>query len=184
MKTNIYFVRHGEVENPQKVWYGRLSGFPLSKTGKKRMEDAGDKLKDKNIDIIYSSPLLRARQSSEIIRQKLNLKKTHYSQKILEVKSSLQGEPLSALDKIKFSVFKSPDNNVKGETIDECLRRMENFINNCLQKHQGKNIVVVSHGDPIMVVRAKIIGLPIINDSIRPGRKDYIKNGEYYLVKI
>lgn len=184
MKTNIYFVRHGDVENPKKIWYGRLPGFPLSKLGKKQMEDTGGILKDKSIDIIYSSPLLRTKQSAEIIRQKLNLKKIHYSRKILEVKSSLQGEPLLTLNKIKFFVFKSSDNSVKGETIIEMLKRMESFIKDVLQKHQGKNIVAASHGDPIMVVRAKYKGLPIVNDSIRPGRKGYIKKGEYYLLTI
>lgn len=184
MKTNIYFLRHGDVVNPKKIWYGRLSGFPLSKLGKTQMEKISGKLRSKKITIIYSSPQLRSSQSAEIIRQKLNLKKIHFSRKILEVKSSLQGELLSTLNKYKFFVFKSADNSVKGETIIEMLRRMESFIKDILQKHQGKNIVAVSHGDPIMVVRAKYKGLPIVNDSIRPGSKGYIKKGEYYLLKI
>ncbi len=184
MKTKIYFVRHGDVVNPNKIWYGRLPGFPLSKLGKKQMQDTSEKLKDKNIDIIYSSPLLRASQSAEIIKQKLNLKKIYFSKKILEVKSSLQGELDSTLKKINFNIFKSPGNLAKGETIDECLERMESFIKDVIKKHQGKNIVVVSHGDPIMLVRARYKGLPIVNESIRPGSKDYIKKGEYYLLTI
>lgn len=184
MRTNIYFVRHGNVVNPKKIWYGRLPGFPLSKIGKKQMEVIGDKLKDKNIDIIYSSTLLRASQSAEIIREKLNLKKILFSKKILEVKSSLQRVKDSALKKINYFIFKSPENHIKGETIEECLERMESFLAEILQKHKGKNIVVVSHGDPIMLMRAKYKGLPIVNESIRPGSKGYIKPGEHYLLII
>lgn len=184
MRTNIYFVRHGDVVNPKKIWYGRLSGFPLSKSGKRQMKEAGDKLKKKSIDIIYTSPLLRASQSAEIIKEKLNLKKIYFSKKILEVKSSLQGEKLSILNKIRFFIFKSQGNSIKGESIEDLFKRMESFIAEILQKHQGKNIVVVSHGDPIMILRAKYMGLPIINDSIRPGSKGYIKQGEYYLLTI
>lgn len=184
MKTNIYFVRHGDVINPKKIWYGRLSGFPLSKLGRKQMEDISNKLKDKSIDIIYSSPLLRANQSAEIIRERLNLKKIYYSKRILEVKSSLQGEKLSFLNKIKFFIFKSPDNSINGESIEDLLKRMESFITDVLRKHHSENIVVVSHGDPIMIVRAKYKGLSIVNESIRPGNKGYIKQGEYYLLTI
>lgn len=129
----------------------------------------------KNISFIYSSPILRARKSAEIVRRKLGLSKIHFSKELLEVKSSLQGQPESYLASINYNVFATT-----GETLEDLSNRMQKFVARITKLHKGKNIAAVSHGDPIMIIRAKIAGLPIINDSIRPGRKDYIKPGEIY----
>lgn len=67
MKTIIYFMRHGEVHNPDKILYGRLSRFRLSDVGKEGIHTIANELKEKGVDIIYSSPLLRARQTAGIV---------------------------------------------------------------------------------------------------------------------
>lgn len=184
MKTRIYFVRHGEVHNPLKIWYGRLPFYRLSANGKQQIENTAEYLMDKNIDIIYSSPLLRARQSAEILRKKLGLSKVNFSKEILEVKSSLQGLPDAYLASINYDIFASSENKITGETIEDLSQRVQRFIAKLVKLYKGKSIIVVSHGDPIMIVRAKNLSLPIINDSIRFGEKDYIKTGEVYLLTI
>lgn len=184
MKTKIYFVRHGEVHNPEKIWYGRFPFYCLSVNGKLQIENTAEYLMDKNIDIIYSSPLLRTRQSAEILRRKLGLSKIHFSKEILEVKSSLQGQPEVYLASINYDIFASAGNKITGETLEDLSRRMQRFVTRVTKLHKGKRIIVVSHGDPIMIAKAKYAGLPVINNSIRPGGKDYIKPGEIYLLTI
>ena len=183
MKTWIYFVRHGEVVNPKNIWYGRLPKFNLSTKGRIEIEQTAKFLSNQNIDLIYSSPLLRARQTAEIIRKELHLNSVFYLNNLLEVHSSMEGKLFSYLRSIDYDVYADPNNKIIGETIEELAKRMKTFIDYVTKIHKGKRIVAVSHGDPIMMVRAIVKGLPIKNASLHPGEENYIKHGEAYLVE-
>ena len=68
------FVRHGETEyNRLNKRMGGWIDEPLNETGLKQAEELARKLKD-NFDIIISSPLKRAKKTSEIIAKKFNKK--------------------------------------------------------------------------------------------------------------
>lgn len=181
--TQIFFVRHGEVDNPDKILYGRLPGFPLSQNGRKQIAKTTQTLSKENISAIYSSPLLRTKKTAEIISEILHLP-INYSEEILEVRTSLQGKTLSYISAHfpKMNVYAAAKNNTSGETIEDIAKRMQKFIDRKIKKHKGKNIVVVTHGDPIMIVKAQIKGLPIEINSIRP-IKGYIQPGEIYMAK-
>lgn len=183
MTTRIFFVRHGEVNNPNKVMYGRLPGFSLSSYGKKQIADSAQQLFKNKIDSIYASPLLRTKQSAKIIADILHLP-INYSEDILEVKSSLQGQTFSYLSAHfpKLNIYISAKNNASDETIEDVAKRMQKFTYKIIKKHEGKNIVVVGHGDPIMILKASKEKLPMKIDSIRPS-KGYIKTGEIFLAE-
>ena len=72
--NKIYLLRHGEVHNPDKILYGRLPRYKLSKEGIQAIKKVGQKLKNKKINHIYTSPLLRARQTAGIIGDILSIK--------------------------------------------------------------------------------------------------------------
>ena len=61
-RTIIHVMRHGEVENPNGVLYGRLPGFGLTELGHQMAARAAQYLVDSGADIarVISSPLLRA----------------------------------------------------------------------------------------------------------------------------
>lgn len=181
MITRIFFVRHGEVDNPKKIWYGRLPGFGLSSEGKKQITKTAHSLSKQKIDALYSSPLLRTKQSAEIISKILHLP-INYSDDLLEVKSSLQGKARIHLLAINFNIFASEKNNVIGETIENVANRTQKFIKKIIKNHAGKNIAVITHGDTIMIVKALIEKLPIEINSIRP-IKGYVKTGAIYLAE-
>lgn len=182
MNTDIYFVRHGKVYNPTNVWYGRLPRFELDKEGREQIGQTAKFLAKEHIDYIYTSPLLRAKQTADSIKQKLKLRKMRFSKDLLEIKSSLQGTSFSYIKTLNYNVFAGPGSGITGETIEEVADRMQQFIHTVIKKHPGKKIVAVSHGDPIMLVKAKLKGLPIINESLRPGPEEYIQQGEIYKV--
>ena len=66
------FLRHGEVKNPKDILYYDIPGYELSITGKEQAAKAAKYLSE-NFEIkrIITSPLLRARQTSEIVNTKL-----------------------------------------------------------------------------------------------------------------
>lgn len=179
MTTKIFFVRHGEVDNPNKIWYGRFSGFPLSANGEKQILKTAQFLSAHDINAIYASPLLRTKQSAKIIADTLRLS-VNYSDHLLEVHSSLQGKTFDCIaSHWAENIYASSKNKIIGETIEQLSERMQKFITKIIKSHAGKNIVAVSHGDPIMIVKAHVEKLPIKIDSIRPV-SGYIERGGMY----
>jgi phosphohistidine phosphatase len=70
----LYFLRHGLAAD-REAWTGNDFERPLTDEGKKRMaREAATLAKlDLNLDLILTSPLIRASQTAEIVAQHLNL---------------------------------------------------------------------------------------------------------------
>ena len=60
----VHLVRHGEVENPDGVLYGRIEGFGLSVRGHRMAQLAAESLAGHDIRAIAASPLQRTRESA------------------------------------------------------------------------------------------------------------------------
>lgn len=70
----IYFVRHGLAGDPMN-WQGDDDLRPLTKKGQEQMAREAEILADliKDLDIIITSPLVRARQTAEIIAKQMKM---------------------------------------------------------------------------------------------------------------
>jgi broad specificity phosphatase PhoE len=71
--SDIYIARHGTTEANKKKIYMGTSGEGLAPEGKLQAERLGNFLRPLGIHRIYSSPLRRAVETSEIINQDLNV---------------------------------------------------------------------------------------------------------------
>jgi len=70
----LYFVRHGESEaNVQHVISNRESPYGLTEMGKQQAQALAESLGNIHFTAIYSSPILRARQTADIVSQSLNV---------------------------------------------------------------------------------------------------------------
>ena len=68
----IYLIRHGQTEfNDKNIFRGHLD-IPLNSYGNSQAESIGKILKVINFDVIYSSPLTRAKKTAEIINEYQN----------------------------------------------------------------------------------------------------------------
>jgi broad specificity phosphatase PhoE len=177
MQTIIYLIRHGEVDNPEKIIYGRLPNFGLTEKGKKQIENTAEFLKDKHIDKIYSSPMLRTRESAEIIQKKLHLFTVQIADEITEGLTAYEGKKVSDLDLLQSEVYLHPLSQTD-ETIQQLANRMQDFVKYLTEKHPGEHIVVLSHGDPIMAIKAVIKQTPLDFFSFKTDH--YIQHGEVY----
>lgn len=71
---NLYFVRHGESEaNVRHVISNRESPFGLTPRGRRQASTLAQALQDIPFTALYSSPVLRARETAEILARALNL---------------------------------------------------------------------------------------------------------------
>jgi phosphohistidine phosphatase len=73
--VNCYFLRHGVAVEPGE-WTGRDFDRPLTQEGIERMECEARAIADLSLDLdtIVTSPLLRARQTAEIVASRLKLR--------------------------------------------------------------------------------------------------------------
>ena len=117
--TAVHFVRHGEVYNPEKVYYGRLPGFHLSTAGFEEAAAVGPKLleaveaasdampslREGPPPAVLHSPLLRARETAEVAMAATKaplLPDLHEDPRLLEVCLPYEGRPISDLVDIGF----------------------------------------------------------------------------------
>lgn len=182
MKTTIIFLRHGEVDNRKGILYGRLPKFKLSQAGREKIQAVSRELKSKYIiSKIYTSPMLRAKQTAEIIAKNFNLK-PKISQLIIEVKLIFEGISVQEYkEKIQYRLY-SKDYVKRGqESIKEIADRMLKFVDIIRKRHPGEAILVVSHGDPIMILKA------VTSDILftwEYKKNNYLKTGEKVILEI
>ena len=164
MSTIIYLVRHGKVENPKQVIYGRLPGYGLSEEGKRQAHALGKHLSKQAIHAIYTSPLERARETASIISSYHNNIAVIHDELLLEVNSPyLEGKPFTYADTVKWDFYQEKYYSLGQERKEDLLERMEKAIEKIRLKHTGKSVVVVSHGDPIMITVSKLLNKPFLS---------------------
>ncbi len=74
MRKDFYVFRHGETElNKQKRWQGSGMDYDLNENGIKQAQGLIEKLKDKGLEKIFSSPLIRAKHTADVVAQALNI---------------------------------------------------------------------------------------------------------------
>ncbi len=167
MKTTLYLVRHGEVHNPEKVFYGRLPGFGLSELGKKQAETLGELLKHRPIAALYTSPLERAKETLSYVARHFPRLSVMLDERIIEVGSPLEGRSWEELERNQWNFYRySEHTRGGGEHLSDIWKRMRKFLTEAAKRHRGQEIVAVSHGEPIMVTHTKVTGkrlhLPIV----------------------
>lgn len=162
-------VRHADVHNPTDIVYGRLPRFGLSELGQRQSEAVAAFLAKLRVSALYSSPQLRARQTTSILNARLGCDRIHRSALIAEVLTGHEGQPNSILAG-KFNFY---DNLARSsdETISMVAARMLRFLDLARRRHRGGIVIGISHADPIMILRTAVLGLPLQIDSL---------HGRYY----
>jgi len=81
--TSLHLIRHGPVENPQNIIYGRTD-LPLSRSGVLHIESTAQRLIEQGIrpTAIVSSPLRRADETAKIFADAYNIPREHIAYSI------------------------------------------------------------------------------------------------------
>ena len=146
--TRISLVRHATVHNPSYLFYGRLPGFPLSKKGRFEAARSAAALKNLRIEGVFSSPLLRCRQTAaEILRYHCHIK-LKKSALITEIFTPFQGQPADIADSRNGDVYTGAD--AMYEQPEDILKRVQKFVFRTRRRFSGKHVVAVTHGDIVL----------------------------------
>lgn len=169
MNNQYFILRHGQslrnIENIAVCWPEKIYS-PLTKKGEKQIQEVGQKLKKEKIDLIFSSDLLRTKQTAGIVGKELGLE-PKLDKRLREVNVGIfNGRPINEFGSFWDEKEKLPPLEhylkrfqiapPKGEDYTEVEKRMYEFLREVEKKHQGKNILIVSHQRPLTLLEKAI----------------------------
>jgi broad specificity phosphatase PhoE len=156
MTTTVHLVRHGKVENPAGVIYGRLPGYHLSELGRKQAKAAADRLAGRDLKVVWASPLERAQETAAIIAEPHGVEVVTDA-RLIESGTTLEGVGRRARDFLlsprAWWDLRNPLKPSWGETFAEIRERMLAAVHDAVAAAEGAEVAVVSHQTPVLVAR-------------------------------
>jgi broad specificity phosphatase PhoE len=164
--TRVYLIRHADVENPKRLLYGHLDGFPLSARGREQATALGGRLSNSGLGRIVHSPLARAEETARLICQQLpkpvpllpepELREAEFSR-------YLQGLPYWQIPVRRplWFVHKARRGLVPGdESTDLMGGRILEVARRLVRERPGEPAALVSHADPLQAAWVLLDGRP------------------------
>lgn len=172
MRTTVHLLRHGEVENPTGVLYGRLPGFGLSVDGQQMARDAAEALRGRDVTAVVASPLQRAQETAGPIAAVFDLP-IHTDDRLIESENVFEGKTFGVGDgalrrPANWRHLTNPFTPSWGEAYDVVARRMLAAATAARDLAPGHEAVCVSHQLPIWTVRRFVEGRKLWH---RPDRR-------------
>ncbi|MFA6193366.1 MAG: class I tRNA ligase family protein [Parcubacteria group bacterium] len=161
--NKLFLVRHGEAENNVKriiLSHPKEGENPLTEKGQKQIEELAGYLEDKRIDVIFSSPIQRTVETAEIISKKTGAE-IIIDAKLTEVEcGKLEGTDWDSFIKLYPQMLNPDRTDSNGmEGLEDIRDRLVSFIDGLNKKYKGKNIVIISHGNPLRVMKGILLSM-------------------------
>lgn len=177
---NLYVVRHGQTEwNVKKKMQGRAD-IPLNKKGIEQAYIIKKNLSEYNIDMIYSSPLIRAKQTAEIINETMNIDIIYDNRLIERDYGEFEGINKSSFNYNEFWAYHKNKHYTKAENIQNFFNRVYNILDELKEKYQDKNILIVTHAGITKVIECYANGM-MQDENIGPFLPDNCSVTKYVI---
>jgi broad specificity phosphatase PhoE len=155
--TVVHLLRHGEVYNPEGVFYGRLPGFRLSDLGLRMAERAAGYFSSRDIVLVIASPMERAQQTAIPVAAAHDLD-VGTDPRITEATSVFQGQTFGVGDGSfrhprQWKHLRNPFRPSWGEPYQQVADRMLAAAADARDLARGHEVVLVSHQMPIWMAR-------------------------------
>jgi broad specificity phosphatase PhoE len=179
--TTIHLLRHGEVENPTGVLYGRLPGYHLSARGREMAERVAAHLAGEltpepgtigaeraDVVAVFASPMERAQETATPIAEAFGLP-IRTDERLLEAENQFQGLTFGVGDGSlrhprHWPLLVNPLRPSWGEPYRAQVARMLDVVATAREAARGHEAVLVSHQLPVWVTRRAIEGRRLWHD--------------------
>ena len=168
--TTVHLMRHGEVFNPDKILYGRLPGYHLSKLGHEMAQRVSIHLLDNGNDIahVVASPLVRAQETATPSALAFGLK-IETDERLIESANYFEGKTFGVGDgslrhPSHWPHLLNPFKPSWGEPYKEQVARMHAAVDTARQKAHGREALLVSHQLPVWMARQGYEGKKLWHD--------------------
>lgn len=169
----LYLIRHGETDyNKERKIQGSCD-IPLNEYGRELARETAEGLKDIPFDVIFTSPLCRARETAEWIARGRQI--PVYEDKRLQEICFGEYEGLCCGRRgynvpdggVFFDTFFFDTENYQappgGESFEDVISRTGAFLTELLQKreYQDKTVLLSTHGCALKAILANIYHTPV-----------------------
>ena len=180
MNTIVYLIRHADtidekgIRNTKETSQIINEKEILSIKGEEDSKRLSKNVELKNIDAIWCSSYVRAKQTAKYIAEENNLqinlddrlnerKLGNLEEIAIFMKDKKTRDP--SQEQLVYPKFKTSD----GESAEDTNKRMTDFLNDCLDENKGKKIAIVSHGGSIKFL---LLNWCKVNENMKLEYKD------------
>lgn len=161
------FMRHGEADNNvNRILVGRHIESHLTEIGRQQVRDTANYLKEILVDKVFVSPVIRARETAEIVCDVNNLD-YEIDERLYEIElGKLVGmnyEDIIEKHGNLFLKFYSGDEQMLDdygvESFTSVKMRIKHLLDEAMERYPDKNIIFVTHLDPIKAAISLLLDL-------------------------
>ena len=161
------FMRHGEADNNvNRILVGRHIESHLTEIGRQQVRDTANYLKEILVDKVFVSPVIRARETAEIVCDVINLD-YEIDERLYEIElGKLVGmnyEDIIEKHGNLFLKFYSGDEQMLDdygvESFTSVKMRIKHLLDEAIERYPYKNIIFVTHLDPIKAAISLLLDL-------------------------
>jgi broad specificity phosphatase PhoE len=159
--TAIILIRHGETDWNIEGRYQGQADPPLNSRGILQAQQLAEEVKNSAIEILYTSPLRRAKQTAQILSEALGIPEIN-EPRLMEIhQGDWQTRLRSEIESLYPEVFKNWETNPwqttppGGENLSEVQTRVSAAINDIILKHNQQKIGLVTHRIPIALIKVQ-----------------------------
>ncbi|AIK38316.1 histidine phosphatase family protein [Bacillus pseudomycoides] len=154
--TTLGIIRHGSTHWNKEGRAQGNSNIPLDQAGLSEAYKLAERLATEKWDVIYSSDLLRAKQTAEAIEKNIENIQIHLDPRLREV-SGGQIEGTTEDERISKWGDNWRELDLGIESADSVKARAIPFIEEITYKYPNKNILIVSHGSFIKQLLKELV---------------------------
>ncbi|EEL50770.1 MULTISPECIES: histidine phosphatase family protein [Bacillus cereus group] len=164
--TTLGIIRHGSTHWNKEGRAQGNSNIPLDPDGFSDAYKLAERLATENWDIIYSSDLLRAKQTAEAIGKNIDNIEIYLDPRLREAGG---GEIEGTTEEERISKWGENWRNLNLgiESADSVLARALPLIEEITYKHPNKNVLIVSHGAFIKYLLKELVPQLNMTDSLK-----------------
>lgn len=154
----IYLIRHGETDWNHLMRFQGRENVPLNEEGIRQAKACGHALSECKIQAVYTSPLIRARRTGEIIAACSKLPETSVFElpELIERDMGIYSGKYMKSQAEFFAISASPDSEGM-EPFSQVLKRMKQALQIIARSGLG-SAAAVSHGAAINVLLSDLSG--------------------------
>jgi broad specificity phosphatase PhoE len=155
--TIVHLLRHGEVDNPHGIIYGRLPGYHLSANGRAMADAAADYFAGRAVVALFCSPLERAQETARPVAERLGLPIVT-DDRLIESWNHFEGQRFGVGDgslrhPVHWPYLANPFRPSWGEPYRQVAVRVQAAVETAREAAAGREAVCVTHQLPIWVTR-------------------------------
>jgi broad specificity phosphatase PhoE len=165
----IYLARHGQTDwNVERRMMGQTD-IPLNEFGRTQAQTLGKKISGLKIDHIFSSDLLRTKETAEIVNKFINVD-ISLDKRLREINyGNIIGKVITEVSDECWNQFNAHPEQMNAESIEDVYNRIKDFFED-LAKRNLTNVLIVTHGGPMRMMMYYAENRESFN------KEDYIKN--------